>query len=258
MLSVAVVAAVAIALFSIYQASRQVPEFYLESLALDDEHLIKARDEFVAQTTALASDLHRSGAWTSLFTAEQINAYLALELARSFPDLMPSDLEEPRIFIREHEATIACRYKGAEVDTVLSLTVEAYLQDTNVLALRIRRARAGALPVPLAQVLDAISRAAGQLDLRIQWRKSHGDPVALLTFPSARKSSDSFRLQAVELRDGAVFAAGSIGPEQLAARPSEAKSSEPAAKIGEPVPADESAADDQPLIGAAEKETRQK
>ena len=151
---------------------RRVAVFDLRSLAararvLSRGHLAQpqeqqeARDQFVVQATALASDLHRPGHWQSLFTADQINAWLALELATNYPDLLPDELQRSASFDpRPNEATIACRYESGDMAAVLSLTVDAYLHEPNVLALRIRRARAGALPVPLAQVLDSISHAA--------------------------------------------------------------------------------------------------
>jgi hypothetical protein len=240
-----------VSLFSIYKASQHVPEFYREALGVDSEIQEPARDEFVAQATALASDLHRRGQWQTVFTADQINAWLALELATNYPDLLPTDLQDPRISIREQEATIACRYQTGQVSTVLSLTVDVYLHEPNVLALRIRRARAGALPVPLAQVLDGISHAARELNLRLEWRKTQGDPVALITFAPPRSShGNALTLQTVELRDGELFVSGTIGPEGSA--PESRPRDVPTARHDGPV------GDAHPVVGSAEKETRHK
>ena len=228
-----------VSLFSIYEASQQVPEFYREAVSLHPEDQQPARDEFMAHAAALASDLHRGGPWQTLFTTDQINAWLALELATNYPELLPEDLCDPRISISDKEATIACRYRNGEMSAVLSLTVDVHLQEPNVLAVRIRKARAGALPVPLAQVLDGISHAARELNLRLEWRKTHGDPVALISFPAPREGhSESLHLRAIELRDGELFASGTIGP-------------------GDDATANKAAAA-QPVVGAAEKDTRQK
>ena len=202
---VAVLAAIVLVVFgvtafSLYEASQQVPAFYRDAVSQDPDEQQEARDQFIAETTSLASDVHRARPWQHLFTAEQINAWLALELATNYPDLLLGELRDPRIEIGNREATIACRYDNGSMSTVLSLTVDAYLQEPNVLAVRIRRARAGALPVPLAQVLDAISHAARQLKLRLEWRKDHGDPVALVTFSPPRESqSTTVALQTIEL-----------------------------------------------------------
>jgi hypothetical protein len=255
---VAILAAVGVltfgvSLFSIYEASRLVPEFYHEAISRDPIEQQEARDQFVVQATALASDLHRSGHWQSLFTADQINAWLALELATHYPDLLPDELRDPRISIRDREATIACRYESGGMAAVLSLTVDAYLHEPNVLALRIRRARAGALPVPLAQVLDSISHAARELKLRLEWRKIQGDPVALITFD--KKGGEAFEglnLEAVELREDELFVSGTNGAEH----PSE--SHEPPARERTPTATHEEGSDEtQSVLGSAQKPTRQ-
>lgn len=245
-LAAIVLLVVGVSMFSLYEASQQVPDFYRDAVAREADEQTEARDRFVAQVASLVSDLHHPGRWQSLFTAEQINAWLALELANGFPELLPEGLSEPRISLRDSEATIACRYENSEVSTVLSLTFDAYLKEPNVLVLRIRRARAGALPMPLAQVLDAVSHAARELKLRLEWRKTNGDPVALITFAPSEDSSRSPRLQAVELRDDELFLSGVIGQKPEA----ETAALEPAAKPDEP-------AEDQPVVGAVEKETRQ-
>ncbi|MBI3837106.1 MAG: hypothetical protein HY288_04125 [Planctomycetia bacterium] len=252
-----IVAAVAVivagvSLFSVYEASQQVPEFYREAISRDPDDQQQARDEFVAHAAALASDLHRAGRWQSLFTVEQINAWLALELAKNYPDLMHGELHDPRIVIRDNEATIACRHGGGEVASVLSLTVDAYLQEPNVLALRIRRARAGALPVPLGLVLDGISHAARQLNLRLEWRKTHGDPVALITFSKFQVAgSEVLTLQAVELRQGELFLAGTIARGDSSQSPDDSQpAGPPTARADEPVGT-------QPLVGTGKKDTRQ-
>ena len=71
----------AVSLFSLYEASQQVPEFYREALSREPESQTDARDEFIAQVAALASDLNANGRWQRMFSAEQINAWLALDLA---------------------------------------------------------------------------------------------------------------------------------------------------------------------------------
>jgi hypothetical protein len=248
----AVVIVAGVSLFSIYEASQQVPEFYRDAISRDPDDQEQARDEFVAQVTALASDLHRAGRWQSLFTSEQINAWLTLELAKNYPDLLPGELRDPRIAIRDNEATIACRHGIGEAASVLSLTVDVSLQGPNVLALRIRRARAGALPVPLGQVLDGISHAARQLNLRLEWRKTHGDPVALISFSRPQSADfEALKLQAIELRQGELFLAGTISRGDSSPSPVDLQ---PAAI---PTARTEKSAGAQPLVGAAQKDTRQ-
>jgi hypothetical protein len=231
-----------------FQAARSVPEFYREAVACDPTDQDEARDEFVAETTALASDLHRRGRWQHVFTVDQINAWLALELAANYPELATGEWRQPRIEIREHEATIACQYETDRISTVMSLTFDVYLHEPNVVALRVRKARAGALPVPLTQVLDGITQVARELQIRLEWRKDHGDPVALITFPQPRDSQAvAVQLESVELRDGELLVAGAM---------TRSRRDQLVDSAAEPA-ADGPLGANQPLIGAATKETRQ-
>jgi hypothetical protein len=239
-----------VSLFSLYAASQQVPEFYRDAISRDPVSEQEARDRFVAEVTALASDLHRRGRWQRLFTEEAVNAWLALQLTDDYPGLLDERLHDPRIAFGDRVATIACRYESGSISLVLSLSIEAYMQEPNVLALRIRGARAGAVPVPLGQVLDAISHAAADLKLRLAWRKTHGDPVALISFAQVEDSqSPGLALQRVELRDGELYVSGAAGVQEPLA------TTAPADEVREK--ASEPADDPQPRLGAAAKETRQ-
>jgi len=247
-----VLAVVGGSLYTIYRASQRVPEFYRAAMAVVPEIQEPARDAFVAQATALAGDLSHDGPWRSLFTAEQVNAWLALELAASYPELLPGEFHDPRITFRDNEATIGCRYQSGELSVVLSLVFDVYLQEPNVVALRVRRVRAGALPVPLAQVLDGMSQAARELNLQLQWAKSHGDPVALITLPRPRDSHEALSLESLELHEGVLFVAGRVGQPKIDGSPRVPETPRtPTAERESPV-------GDQPRVGAAETETRQK
>lgn len=244
-LATVVVVVLGVSMFSVYEATQRVPEFYHEAISRPPAAEEEARDAFVAQAAALVSDLDRSGPWQSLFTAEQINAWLALELARHYPGLLLGELHDPRIVIKKQEATLACRYESGELAAVLSLEFDVYLHEPNVLAVRIRGARAGALPVPLTQVLDTINHAAVELGLRIEWHKKHGDPVALINFAEQGSSFGRFCLETVELHDGEVFLAGTAGNAIPPARPA-------------PTAALEADDEAHPVVGAVPKETLQK
>src|SRR3954447_18187908 len=101
-----------------------------------------------------ALDLHNSaqhlGRWEISLTADEINGWLATELPAKFPRLLPVGISEPRGAIDGDTFHIAVRYNRGNVDTVLSLSGEAYLTaHTNEIAIRLDRARAGLVPIPL-------------------------------------------------------------------------------------------------------------
>jgi hypothetical protein len=196
-------------LFLLYRATQHVPEFYRQAIAVDPAVQEKASDQMLRQATALASDVKKPGHWEAVFTAEQINGWLAVDLVRNHPDALPSSLRDPRVAIEPGEITLACRFQQGNASSVLTLAVEPYLAEPNVLALRFRGARAGLVPMPLSQVVDRVTDAARHTDLRLQWRQNGGDPVALISLPQPRDPSGKVvRVEVLEVRQGAVYVSG--------------------------------------------------
>ncbi|HEY5315676.1 MAG TPA: hypothetical protein VIK18_24310, partial [Pirellulales bacterium] len=202
----------------IFVALRHVPHFYDEALDQPPTKQQQANDALIKSANALASSAHRQGGWSAVFTATEINGWLGVDLAQSFPDLLPSEISQPRIRLSPGLATIACRYREKGVSTIISLNVELYVAEPNVLALRIHNIRAGAIPIPLSQVLDGVSEAARSMNLRLRWAQAKGDPVALLSLPSTiGRDKIAFRLEKLDLRQDAIYLAGQT--EKLGTEP---------------------------------------
>jgi len=198
-----------VVLLVLFIASRRVPDFYASALAADPQGQRQASDEMLRRTSELASDVQKAGRWQSLFTEEQINGWLAVDLVENHPDALPPTLEDPRVSITEERITLACRLTRGGFESVVSLEVEPYLPEPNVLALRFRGARAGAVPVPLGELLDKIDEAGARLDLPIRWQQAEGEPVALITIPStARNRSIRVHIDTLRLGDGEILFGG--------------------------------------------------
>ncbi|MEX0711886.1 MAG: hypothetical protein WD278_06025 [Pirellulales bacterium] len=192
-----------------YWASRRVPDFYEAALEIGPAVQQSANDELLETATALASEARKEGSWQALFTAEQINGWLAVDLARNYPDLLPKGLKEPRVNIRPDRVTMAGRYVDGAVETVMSLDVEVYMTGPNVLSLRLHNARAGAIPVPLGQILNGLARAAADAELELRWLQTEGDPVAVVSFLPPRDTDHIvYQLETLELREGEIYVAG--------------------------------------------------
>lgn len=197
----------------LYRATQQAPEFYRQALAAPPPRQDEASEEMIEQATTLANQAQREGRWQALFTAEQINGWLAVDLERNYADSLPPGVSEPRVEITPRGATLACRWQDGRLSTVFSLTAELYVAEPNVLGLRISKARAGALPVPLERVLKGVTQAAADLDWAIEWRHIDGDPTALITIPPPHGHDDAaIWIETLELREAAVFLSGHTLP----------------------------------------------
>ena len=197
---------IAIVLLLLYVAARHEPAFYRRAMEIEPAVLEKASDRMLQQATALASAVKHEGHWEALFTAEQINGWLAVDMAQNHPTALPPMLHDPRVAITPREITIACRFEQGGVDTVLSLTVEPYVSEPNVVALRIIAVRAGLVPAPLGGLLERLKDAGRGMPFRLSWLHADGDPVAVLSFPAG--DDRPMRIETLRLGDGEIYIAG--------------------------------------------------
>ena len=192
-----------------YRATQRVPEFYQQAIQTDPKTQVAASDRMLQQTAALVSDVKRKEKWHFLFTAEEMNGWLAVDLPKNHAKALPPDLRDPRVSITPGELTIACQAQRGGIKTVLSLTVEAYVDEPNVVAIRLKKARAGVLPLPLNDVLDQFSAAARRAQVPVQWRQIDGDPVALIRLPPPRDAKDRvIRIEELRLEKDEIYVAG--------------------------------------------------
>jgi hypothetical protein len=190
-------------------AVQHEPTFYREALDRSFEDRRRASDELLENATALASRARQSGTWRALFTAQQINGWLACDVPRNHPDLLPAEISAPCVAIDDHHVRIACRRETGGVDVVLSLELEVHLTAPNQFSVRFRRARAGAVPLPLASILDRITSAAHDLDLRLRWMQAGGDPVAVISVPPPRADEETrLSIDTLRLAGGELYLAG--------------------------------------------------
>lgn len=194
----------------LWLAVRHVPHFYAEALAADPIEQQQASSKLVRRATALNNDVRKEGHWDAVFTADQINGWLAVDREQNHPQLIPHEFHDPRVAIHNGQLIVGCRYESTEMNTVLSITADVYLQKPNVLAVRIERARAGAVPLPLKNVTSKLVAACENVGCKVELREVGADPLLLLTLPPPGNSArdGTIRVETVELREGEIHIAG--------------------------------------------------
>lgn len=195
-------------LLGLYFAVRYEPTFYRDAMDTKPAVLEKASDRMLKKIGGLQSAMTRPGRWEAVLTAEEINGWLAVDLQRNHPNALPPSAQNPRVAIEPNEITVACRYNRGGVDSIVSLTLEPYLPEPSVVALRIVRCRAGMVPLPLKDVLDGISKGAAAMRLRLKWRQSGNDPVALISLPNDDEADRVVRIESLEVCKGEIHVSG--------------------------------------------------
>jgi hypothetical protein len=206
---VGLLVALVVTLSSLYVAVRHVPAFYSKAMQGDPEKQDTASKRLLQQAAALSTAFKKDGAWEALVTADEINGWFAVDAIKSHAEAMPRQFRNPRVSIDSKYLTLACLFETEDCSSVVSLTIEPYMPEPNVLALRFIKARAGLLPVPLRSVSDRLTKTAHELQLHLEWRQSHGDPVALLSLPDDHQESKHHAvIETLRLGEGEIYFAG--------------------------------------------------
>ena len=192
---------------SAYYAARQVRPFYEEALQIKPEVLERGSQELESRATALYSDVKQVGHWQALFTVEQINGWLATQLAADKG--LPSNMHEPRVAIARDVLTLGFRTKSGGVETVISVDASVLLTKDGDVGIRLMSVKAGALPLPVMQLADELATACKKLNLPVKWTQQQGRPIAIVNISNnASAANRDFFIDSIELRKGEMYVAG--------------------------------------------------
>ena len=226
--SLAVLVVLVAALWGAYQSVRRVRPFYQEALKLDEDALARGSRELESRATALYSDTQQAGRWQAVFTDEQINGWLAVQLANSHADQLPDNVREPRMAITPEAVTLGFRTTVGGTETVVTVDAAPYLTDSGAVAVRLMSVHAGTFPLPVLQVADEIANACQGLSLPVRWTRHEGQPVAVIDIHSdSAKDSPRIAIDTIELTDGSLLVAGKTEVEASTAPLAEAQDPPP-------------------------------
>jgi hypothetical protein len=203
-------ALVAAVLGGAYYAARQVLPFYQQALQIEPEVLERSGRELESRATALYSDAKQIGRWQALFTAEQINGWLATQLAENAGGQLPTNFRDPRIAIARDLLTLGFRTSSGGVETVISVDAAVSLTDDGAIAIRLVSVRAGALPLPVAQLADELAEACKKLKVPVHWTTQNGQPVALVEI----QTREPMYVDDIQLDENQLYVAGHTGSER--------------------------------------------
>jgi len=200
---------VALSLLAGYLSLRHVPTFYRVAMATPAEERKQLSDAMIRQVTGLSNGLRRDGEWSAKFSEEQINGWLAYDLPENHGHNLPTSLIYPCVRIEGDTITLAGQYTEGMFPLVLRLSFQASISEPNVLALRLLNARAGAMPIPMARILEKLSLLARKMDADLRWSTHDGSPVALLRIePSGEDSDQQIVVEQVIVGEGHLSVSG--------------------------------------------------
>ncbi|MCC6492368.1 MAG: hypothetical protein IT424_05045 [Pirellulales bacterium] len=200
------------------QAMHRVRPFYAEAVQAPPEQLQTAAQRMEDRVEDLVSEPAPVGAWEMVFSDEEVNGWLVTILQEKYPTFLPPQVADPRVAFRENRCMLGYRYRGKTLETVISIEGAASLPEDDLAAVRLRKAFAGLLPLPMSRVVQEVALGAEKLGIPIRWAEEQGDPVLLVSVADALSTDNERRtLQRIELRDGELLLAGSVEPRETAA-----------------------------------------
>ena len=198
-------AALALAACWLYREATAIPDFYAQALAppQSTEPPKLAADRVERNVLTVQNRFERAEPWRLVLKDADLNAWLATELATKMPTALPSDIEDPRIVLRDGTVNIACKHRQA-MGGVLSLVLSPSLTDKpNELAVRVQSFSLGRLPLPQKQYQDQISKAAADAKLNLRWEEHDGSAVAIIDLPRQFEGLPNRDIELTSLEIGA-------------------------------------------------------
>jgi hypothetical protein len=189
---------------------RHEPTFYRQAEVPPGWQRTKQSAELLQKVLSLVEAAQSRGQWSETITDEQLNSYFAEDpRCVVLMDQKSEHFHDPRVVIERDKMLLAVRCGSGAISTVVSLEVDVWLpaNETNVVALRLRGLKAGALPWSKQALLDLFSEAARKYNWDVTWHRDQGDPVALLR-PRDTGNRPTIVLQRLELRQGHILIEG--------------------------------------------------
>ncbi|MDR1052696.1 MAG: hypothetical protein LBL39_00820, partial [Planctomycetaceae bacterium] len=164
--------------YLLYLASQREPEFYREAKSVPMEVQQTRNAAVLDKIRTLNNDFQsRSKNWTGTFTADEINAYLAVEATKPGANLLPSDLAEPRIAFSSGSVEIASKVRQRGFTAVLNISLGATMPEPDKLVFKMRHSQAGALPLPKERISQIIADVLRRKWGNVTQGNEGGDPT---------------------------------------------------------------------------------
>lgn len=208
----------ALGIFVLLKLAAVEPEFYQQALRVDQQQQKKNGSEMESKLLNLRNSLIVSETWTVTFTEAQLNGWLAWDLQKKFPNLMPPEASDPRVKLADQSATLAFRCETKPFRGIAIVEADIFMTGIiNQIGIRIKSIHSGMVPIPLAAFSDRITKQARQNDLEIEWVTDEGDPVAIIDLPDSliRPGGDYLEIQELQISKDGIRIAGVTHPQDF-------------------------------------------
>lgn len=201
-----------VALLSTPAELSHVPQLTSDEQQVAIDGINQQLQAFDSKNNASETNSGQGHAWNMILTQPQMQAWLQQNLPNEPSRAVPGLVANPRVYLREGHATLACEYNSKSVRSVVSLDLEPFaVPEVNQLGIHLRGARAGWVPVPLRKVLWRILLVANEMGLRIQVSDDSEIATARIFFP-ATQEGNLIEVQSCNVTKDGLVLAGVVRP----------------------------------------------
>lgn len=169
----------------------------------------RAAARMVTTGSGLHAALGRAGDWGAAITDTEANAWLAVDLPRNHPALLPRGLADPRVRFRPQRVEAAIRVGSGILSTVVWCDLGVTLRGVNQLGITVEGASAGAVPIPGTPVLAELGRRIAACGATTELRRLDGRMVLVVYIPAMLGGGPHWRLESLRIDAGEAAVAGS-------------------------------------------------
>ena len=201
-------------LLVIYAFAQRSPDFYSDIVSASREFHRVQGEQFESKVLEMQNDILQFSKWQASITEDQINGWLSVHLNKKFPGTLPANIGRPGIAFFERQVRIAFRFEYAWFSGFVQLVGDIFCPETaaneNQIAIRIKSANIGIIPIPMSLWADQLTESFNQSGITTVWQEMDGDPVAIVTLPNRLLTDESrtFRFTAIELHQGEMLING--------------------------------------------------
>ncbi len=202
--------------YLLLQMAQSEPEFYRQALKVDPKIQRKNGSEMETRLLDLRNSVLTSETWTASFTEPQINGWLAWDLNKKFPGLVPSEVTDPQLVVGDKSITLAFHCSLEPFRGVAVIDADVFLTGViNQVGIRIKSIHSGMIPIPIAAVADQLTKQARKSGVELKWNNEGADTVAIIDLPDSMIKPDEgsyIELETLEIKQGKISIGGVTHP----------------------------------------------
>lgn len=203
-------------------AARHEPAFYNErpetvAVGSDAEAIAAARQRsagrFLTKVSAFLTDIREPGTWATVVADDELNAWLAEDVPRNHPGLLPAGIEDVRVRFLPGTLLVGCQAGVGPLTGVGWGEFDVKLLEANRVAMAVKRCRLGAIPLPGGLAMAQLARGLETAGLACEMLRLDGQPHLVAQLPPVKMVSDgeqstSCWLDGLSFQEGEAFLTG--------------------------------------------------